>query len=73
MLKRAGYKCERCARYGKNVDATIAHHKIPVTEQPELRFDIKNGEALCTACHNAAHPEKAKASPRVFRAERFYG
>jgi len=30
-----------------------------VEEQPELRLDVKTGEALCTACHYARHHEKA--------------
>ena len=42
VLRQAGYLCQECARY----------------EFPELRYDLKNGRALCAACHNKAHPEK---------------
>lgn len=64
VLRRAKYLCEECARYGRRnsqglpVPATVAHHKVPIEEHPELRLDVNNGEALCAACHNARHPEK---------------
>ena len=51
VLRRAGYLCEECRRYGRTdkdglpVRATTAHH---------------NGRALCEKCHNKAHPEKGK-------------
>jgi 5-methylcytosine-specific restriction endonuclease McrA len=58
VLRRAGYLCEECARYGRNTPATVAHHVKHADEYPELRYDLNNGRALCAACHNAAHPEK---------------
>ena len=67
VLKRAGYLCERCKRYGRvdkdglPVRATIAHHKKHLDEHPELAFDVTNGEALCAKCHNVEHPEKGGA------------
>ena len=58
VLRRAGYLCERCARYGRRTPAKIAHHKKPIDEYPELAYAVDNGEALCEACHNKEHPEK---------------
>lgn len=64
VLRRAGYLCERCKRYGRvdeqglPVRATVAHHKQHLDEHPELAYDVTNGEALCARCHNAEHPEK---------------
>ncbi len=58
VLRRAKYQCERCKRYGRNRTATIAHHKLPRHEHPELQLDVDNGEALCAGCHNTEHPEK---------------
>lgn len=58
VMKRAGYLCERCKRYGRKVPAKVAHHKIPVKERPDLAYDASNGEALCDSCHNKEHPEK---------------
>ena len=66
VLRRAGYLCEECKRYGRTdenglpVAATTAHHIKHVDECPELRYDVTNGRALCAACHNKAHPEKHK-------------
>lgn len=64
VLARAEGLCEECRRYGRTdadglpVEATVAHHKMHADKHPELRYDIKNGRALCEACHNQAHPEK---------------
>lgn len=74
VLKRAGYMCEECKRYGRRmpngepVPATVAHHKLHADEYPELRYVITNGRALCEACHNKEHPEKGgrRGSPPRF-------
>lgn len=66
VLRRAGYLCEECKRYGrldKNglpVAATTAHHIKHRDEYPELQYRVDNGRALCEACHNKAHPEKGR-------------
>lgn len=66
VLRRAGYLCEECKRYGRTdkhglpVAATTAHHIKHRDEYPELQYDVNNGRALCEACHNKAHPEKGK-------------
>ncbi len=60
-LRRDGFKCCRCRRYGKSVEATTVHHKKTVETHPELAYDLDNLESLCTACHNKAHPEKGGA------------
>ena len=62
VLRRAGYLCEECARYGRTTPATVAHHVKHADAYPELRFDVRNGRALCSACHNRYHPEKVKKS-----------
>lgn len=64
VLKRAGYLCEECKRYGrldKNgnpVAAVTAHHIQHLEDRPDLAYDVTNGQALCLACHNKKHPEK---------------
>ena len=64
VLRRAGYLCEECKRYGRldkdglPVRATTAHHIKHRDEYPELQYDVTNGRALCERCHNKAHPEK---------------
>lgn len=64
VLRRAGYLCEECRRYGRRdkdglpVAAKVAHHVKHLDEYPELAYDVRNGRALCEACHNRMHPEK---------------
>ena len=66
VLRRAGYLCEECKRYGRLDDqglpvrATTAHHILSRAEHPKAQYDVKNGRALCEACHNRAHPEKGR-------------
>lgn len=66
VLRRAGYLCEECRRYGRvgkdglPVAATTAHHIKHREEFPELQYLVSNGKALCEKCHNKAHPEKGK-------------
>ena len=52
VLRRAKYLCVECARYGKPMSASHAHHIKPRKEYPELQYSLDNGQALCTACHN---------------------
>ncbi len=42
VLKRDGYCCQECKRYGKNRDATVVHHVNPLTDSPELRLQSWN-------------------------------
>lgn len=64
VLRKAGGLCEECRRYGRldadglPVRATVAHHKKPIDEYPELAYAVSNGQALCAMCHNRKHPEK---------------
>lgn len=58
VLRRAKYKCQECARFGKTTTATTAHHVLTIDERPDLRYDVSNGMALCASCHNKMHPEK---------------
>ena len=51
VLRRAGYRCEECRRYGRTdkdglpVRATVAHHIQHLDEHPELAYDLANGRA----------------------------
>ena len=73
VLRRAGYLCEECKRYGRTdenglpVAATTAHHIKHRDEYPELQYVVSNGRALCEACHNKAHPEKGGARGKYWR------
>lgn len=64
VLKRAGYLCEECKRYGRTdekglpVKADTAHHIKHLEDHPELAYVLSNGQALCKKCHNRKHPDK---------------
>lgn len=60
ILKRDGYLCQRCKRYGKIVEATTVHHIKHLDEFPELAYDNDNLISLCKDCHGKEHPEKLR-------------
>lgn len=72
VLRRAGYLCEECRRYGRldedglPVAATTAHHIKHRDQYPELQYKISNGRALCEKCHNRAHPEKGRRGKKYW-------
>lgn len=55
ILRRDGYLCRECARYGKRVEANTAHHVFPADAFPQWAWERWNLIALCAACHNAMH------------------
>ncbi len=61
-LTEKGYKCE-ANLVGCQGMAVEVHHVQPIQtpEGWERRLDWSNLEAVCTACHNGRHPEKARA------------
>lgn len=59
ILKRDGYQCRECRKYGRAREAKIVHHIKPVEDFPELAYEDSNLESLCIVCHNKKHPEKA--------------
>ena len=48
VLKRDNYTCQKC---GKKEGRLEAHHIKPVSEHPELIFEVSNGLTLCPRCH----------------------
>ena len=48
--------------YGRSRQAVVVHHIKHVDEFPELAYEDNNLVSLCQACHNKAHPEKARAA-----------
>ena len=66
VLRRDGYLCQDCKRYGRKTPATLVHHVIPYEEDAAMALDEKNLVSLCEACHNRRHPERATGgkSPR---------
>lgn len=58
VLRRDGYQCRRCRRFGRIRQAEIVHHIKPAESFPELAYKADNLISLCRECHNKAHPEK---------------
>ncbi|WP_163102262.1 HNH endonuclease [Peribacillus alkalitolerans] len=55
ILKRDGYRCQECKRYGKTTEATTVHHINPLREKPELKLINWNLISLCGNCHDKMH------------------
>lgn len=53
--------CVECLRKGITSMATVVDHKRRLRDCPELKFDKRNLQSLCTACHNA----KTRAESRL--------
>ncbi len=58
ILRRDGYRCQDCKRYGRMRQATTVHHIKHLDQHPELALTNSNLVSLCDACHNKRHPEK---------------
>ena len=61
ILRRDGYQCQRCRKYGRNCPAQIVHHIKEADAYPELAWKDDNLESLCMKCNNVMHPEKGRA------------
>lgn len=64
VFAKAQWKCEGCSKEHGSVCVCCghrtllhAHHIIPFSEKPELRYEPSNGKALCEQCHWKEHHE----------------
>ncbi|WP_404466552.1 HNH endonuclease [Planococcus rifietoensis] len=55
ILRRDGYLCRECKRYGKTSAATTVHHINPLETYPDLAYVSDNLLSLCAACHGKMH------------------
>ena len=62
ILRRDGYRCQECRKYGKNTPATYVHHILHLEDRPDLALVDSNLESVCLPCHNKLHPEKGTKS-----------
>lgn len=49
MLTRDAWACIDCGRIDQ---ANHADHIVPVSERPDLRYDVNNGACRCRSCHS---------------------
>jgi len=64
-LRKDGYKCRECARYGRTVKATTVHHIFPIETHWDLRYNILNLISLCNKCHERMHHRMTRAITEV--------
>ena len=55
ILRRDGYMCRECKRYGKTTGADTIHHIYPVESYSSLTYVDINLLSLCGKCHNGMH------------------
>lgn len=58
VMRRDGYQCRDCRRYGRITPAVTVHHIVHLEDDPSLAYDMGNLISLCDKCHNRRHPEK---------------
>lgn len=56
VLEKYNHKCIKCNSQTK----LVVHHIEEWHTHPELRFEISNGEILCSKCHNLHHGNEKK-------------
>lgn len=66
VLEASNFKCSKCGveqgtfcRCCGQRTALHAHHLKPYADHPNLRYDVSNGIALCSACHWKEHHGKS--------------
>lgn len=52
--------CQECLKRGQVTPANTVHHIQPLRVDSKRALKLENLETVCTACHNALHPERAK-------------
>lgn len=55
ILRRDGYMCQYCKRYGKCRQAEHVHHMLPREFYPEYTYSPWNLISLCGSCHDIMH------------------
>ena len=61
ILRRDGYQCQECRRYGRTTAGTVVHHLTQITDAWPLRLADSNLLTLCARCHDASHDRSGEA------------
>lgn len=54
-LIRDLFLCQECLRNGIETKGDTVHHKIELSEDITLAFELDNLETICRSCHNKHH------------------
>ena len=65
VMKKGKGKCKKC----KSTENLEAHHKKSFAKFSDLRFEVSNGEVLCSTCHDLKHAKK-KPKPKSPKGKR---
>ena len=63
VFQRDGFRCTKC-NSNKNLHP---HHLKQFSRFKELRFDINNGQTLCSICHGKIHGINYESNGKVLR------
>ena len=55
VFARDKYACRLCDIRPTESGKLCAHHRVPWSVAPELRFEVDNGVTLCVDCHRIIH------------------
>lgn len=55
VMRRDGYRCRECIRFGKFKQGEMVHHAVPREDFPELQWEPWNLVTLCNQCHDRMH------------------
>lgn len=54
-MKRDGYRCRECKRFGRSSTAEMVHHVFPLEDYPDYKLSDDNLLSCCQNCHNTFH------------------
>lgn len=55
VFERDNYTCQICGTRGGKLDA---HHIVAWSDSIRLRYEVNNGQTLCSKCHYKLHREQ---------------
>ncbi len=70
ILRRDGYMCQECKRYGKARQAVVVHHAFPREWYPQYEWEDWNLISLCNKCHENMHDRDTHELTKIGRALR---